>query len=122
VLVGFLTVVVLAMVAVLVAQQMTRPVPDVRGVVLGGDAVDRERLSPLLDAGFCVVFRYDGTSSEVTGPDISFISDAYFVGDESPYPDWWNRRLRGSTVTVIVRGSDLSGRQVDWDSMPEMCP
>jgi hypothetical protein len=118
-----LLIVIAVSVALLIAQRGTRPIPEVRGVILGGDAGDRERLSPLLEAGFCVAFRYDGTSSEVTGPDLSYISDAYFIGDESPQPGhWWNRRPKGSAVTVIVRGIPLGGPEVDWDTMPEICP
>jgi hypothetical protein len=100
-----------------------KPIPDVRGTSPTGDSyADTAWVRPLLDAGFCVAFRYDGSSSEVTGHGES-IDDSYFIGDETPQPGhWWSRRLSGSTVTVIVRGSVMIGPGVDWDSMPVMCP
>jgi hypothetical protein len=110
---------VLVLVAALSAWFFLRPIPDVRGNV--PLAEKNAWIQPLLDAGYCVRFHYDAsaTSFERDGK-IQATADSYVIGGESPGPG--SRRLPGTTVTVIVGGSSLSGPSVGWDSMPISCP
>jgi hypothetical protein len=80
-----------------------------------------QAIEPLVDAGFCVRFRCDGSTPE-PGEGFNTVADAYSIRDESPEPDhWWSRRPPGSTITIIVWGGNLSGAKVDYESI-SACP
>jgi hypothetical protein len=95
----------------------TKLVPDVRGrsPAVGADT-DRTGTGLLLDAGFCVDFRYEDSTSSIEREG-TYIAYGYFIGDEIPEPGSW--LAPGSTVTVLVRGSDLA--ETDWDAEPRIC-
>ena len=88
---------------------------------MGDSHRDRRWIQPLLDAGFCVDFRYDASATRFERDGhIELVADAYVIGGETPDPG--SRLATGSTVTVIVGGSPLGGPSTNWDSVPLICP
>ena len=88
---------------------------------MGDSYRDRGRIQPLLDAGFCVDFRYDASahSFERDGR-FESVADSYVIGGETPDPG--STLPTGSTVTVTVGGSPLGGPSMNWNSVPLICP
>jgi hypothetical protein len=92
-----------------------------RGWVGPGAAYQRGWVRPLLDAGFCVDFRYDPSTNsfERNGHFEGFADTEGIVGE---IPEQGSRLPAGSTVTVIVGGSNMNGPVIDWDQVPLVCP
>ena len=102
------------------AAEATSRLPNVRGNIPTGDSYnDTEWVKPLLDAGYCVRFRFDakGGPIQVEGGWMG-IADSYYIFDENLDSDSDGR----PTVVVIVSGSPLGGPTVDWNSMRPVCP
>jgi len=96
--------------------------PDVRGNLPRGDYHTNSRwVKPLLDAGYCVRYHYDGDKRVIDHGDgkVSMISDTYYIVDEDLDAHPSSNR---PTVIVTVTGAPMDGATVDWDAMPVVCP
>jgi hypothetical protein len=94
--------------------------PDIRGNIPRGDyRTDFRWVMPLLDAGYCVSFRYDAQGGPIDLGDGKYegIADSYYIFDEN-----LDSAQNRPTVTVTVSGTPLGGPTVDWNTMPKICP